>query len=41
MPGMAAAYLVGACCLHNLQTALRNAIIGVFGEGGVDSETTE
>ena len=39
MPGMAAAYIVGSCSLHNLQTALHNAIIEVFGEGRVDSET--
>ena len=41
MPGMVSAYAVGACCLHNLQTALRNAIIEVFGEGGVDNKTNE
>ena len=27
-------YIVASCSLHNLQTALRNAIIDVLGEGG-------
>ena len=39
LPGMSAEYHVGSCSLHNLQTALRNAIIEVFGEGGQESET--
>ena len=39
MAGMAENYVVGSCCLHNLQTALRNAIIEISGEGGMDSET--
>ena len=41
MPGMIIAYMVGACCLHNFQTALHTAIIEVFGEGGIDKETYE
>ena len=32
-------YLVASCSLHNLQTALRNAIIDVLGEGGKVSGT--
>ena len=29
-------YLVGSCTLHNIQTALRNAVVNVLGEGGSD-----
>ena len=36
LPGMHHFYLVGSCSLHNLKTALRNAIQHVFGEGGKD-----
>ena len=38
LPGMHVYYLVGSCSLHNLQTALRNAIQQVFGEGGKDEK---
>ena len=36
LPGMHTNYLVGSCSLHNIQTALRNAMQEVFGEGGTD-----
>ena len=29
-------YLISTCSLHNLQTCLRNAVMNVLGEGGVD-----
>ena len=29
-------YLVGSCTLLNIQTALRNAVVNVLGEGGSD-----
>ena len=29
-------YLILTCSLHNLQNFLRNAVINVLGEGGVD-----
>lgn len=29
-------YLIGSCTLHNIQTALRNDVINVLGEGGTD-----
>ena len=31
-------YLVGTCTLHNLQTALRNAVTHVLGEGGTNAK---
>ena len=31
-------YLVTSCALHNLQTALRNGVQLVLGEGGLDHE---
>ena len=31
-----ATYLIASCTLHNLQTALRNAVVNVLGEGGTD-----
>ena len=31
-------YLITSCALHNLQTALRNGVQLVLGEGGLDSE---
>ena len=34
-------YIVASCSLHNLQTALRNAIIDVLGEGGKLKGTNE
>ena len=29
-------YLISSCTLHNIQTALRNAVVNVLGEGGTD-----
>ena len=29
-------YLIASCTLHNLQTALRNAVINVLGDGGTN-----
>lgn len=31
-------YLVATCSLHNLQTCLRNAVVNVLGEGGMDEK---
>ena len=34
-------YLVTLCILHNFQTALRNGVQLVIGEGGLDSENKQ
>ena len=31
-------YLVATCALHNLQTCLRNAVVNVLGEGGMNDK---
>ena len=31
-------YLLGTCTLHNLQTALRNTVTHVLGEGGTNAK---
>ena len=31
-------YMVISCCLHNLQTVLRNGVQMVLGEGGLDDD---
>ena len=31
-------YLIGSCTLHNIQMALRNAVVNVLGEGGTNDK---
>ena len=31
-------YLTSTCALHNLQTCLRNAVVNVLGEGGMNAD---